>query len=115
MLNEEIPNGQMLKDIFIAKLSGIAEYKNEKEIWWENATGERVTIEFVDNTIDDIIVRSYYHGSEIKHWECDVADGNFYRIQLWDQDGRIMFDEKHINLKKMLGEEYNYAWSSQFK
>jgi hypothetical protein len=103
MRNEELPNNQMLQDAYIAKLSGIAEYKNEKEIWWENTIGERITIEFVDDIVTDAIVRRYYSNS--KHWECSITDGIIYGLRIWNLDGNVVWEQHHINVKKILGEE----------
>ena len=46
-------------DAFILWLSGAAKMKNEKEIWWEDADQEKITIEFPIGEVDYAIVRGY--------------------------------------------------------
>jgi hypothetical protein len=52
-------NGQIFRDAYIAKLTGIVEYKNDKQIWWKDDEGNKITIEFVDNSISKVIVKFY--------------------------------------------------------
>ena len=50
-------NQQDFTDAFILFLSGAAEMENEKEIKWENERGYPITIEFINNSPTQAIVR----------------------------------------------------------
>ena len=54
-------NKQTLTDIYVAMLSGIAEYKNKKEIKWVDEENNPVTIEYTSNppVAGNVIVRYY--------------------------------------------------------
>ena len=93
-------NQQIIKDAFIAKLSGIAEHKNDKEIWWEDLHGNKVTIEFVNNSIGIVIVRLYHDNGN--KWEQRVyKDGKLNGKCLgWYNNGSKMCVENYKNNKR---------------
>ena len=55
MNNNTKTKQELAQEAFIAKLSGIAEYKTPNEIWWETERGDKITIEFINNSMSDFI------------------------------------------------------------
>lgn len=50
-------------DAFILKLSGTGEFKNDKEMWWNDSSyGQRTTIEFPDDSPNTAVLRFYQRG-----------------------------------------------------
>lgn len=73
------------KNILAAKLAGILEYKNDNEFWWELVEGVKHTIEFVDETGSELIVRNYwddnFHLHSYAEYKNDLLHGlqcNYY-------------------------------------
>ena len=64
---------QDFENVFIAKLSGIAEYKNKNEMWYEN-NENKVTIEFLNDSISIVKVRKYYENGN-KKWVENYLNG----------------------------------------
>ena len=90
-------NEQTFKDAYIAKLTGIAEYKNENEIWWENPDCEwRMTIEFVDNSISFTKVRYYKDGN--KRVEENRINGKLNGKYIsWHEDGSKCREQNFVD------------------
>ena len=65
-------NQQDFTDAFILFLSGAAEMENEKEIKWKNESGFPITIEFINNSPTQAIVRD--GGDKLWH-----LNGQFHR------------------------------------
>ena len=63
---------QDFTDAFILFLSGAAEMKNKKEIKWKNESGFPITIEFINNSPTQAIVRDC--GDKLWH-----LNGQFHR------------------------------------
>jgi antitoxin component YwqK of YwqJK toxin-antitoxin module len=83
-------NEQTFQDAYIAKLSGVAEYNNEKEIWWDVGE-ERFTIEFVNDSVSKAIVRSYFDGGRLRresNYENGVIHGKL--ITYWDNGNKCI-------------------------
>ena len=86
------------RNIFIAKLSGIAEYKNENEIWCKER-GVDVTIEFLNNSIFFVKVRRYYNNGN-KFWEQNYKVGERHgKYICWFEDGNKNLEENYQNGK----------------
>jgi antitoxin component YwqK of YwqJK toxin-antitoxin module len=78
---------ELAQEAFIAKLSGIAEYKNPNEIWWENEYGNKITIEFINNSVSNVIVRGYYENGN-KKYEVEYQNGKLNgRTIYWYKNG----------------------------
>jgi len=91
-------NQQDFENAFIAKLSGIAEYKNENEIWWE-CNGTRVTIEFLNDSASFTKVREYYKSGN-KQWERNYQNGLLHGKYIrWFEDGNKSLEENYQNGK----------------
>lgn len=77
----------LLKEALIAKLSGIAKWRNEKEMWWRNYTFEWCE--------DKVIVRRYWDDDQLQcKYECKngMLDG---KIVAYREDGRIWWEESY--------------------
>ena len=59
---------------YLSILAGIAEYKNDKEIWWEDEYGGNITVEFVDNSSVNVVVRRYWANGN-KYWKAEYREG----------------------------------------
>jgi uncharacterized protein len=89
---------QILEDAFIAKLSGIAEYKNEKEIWWKESN-LKFTIEFLNDSVSNVILRSYYY-TGIKREETNYKNGKVNGKHIsWYQNGQKFMETNYKNDK----------------
>ena len=90
-------NKQTFHDVYIAKLSGIAEYKNEKEMWREDSDDGKFTIEFIDDSISKVIVR-LYHENGNKYWERNYADGKLHGKHIgWYEIGNKRWEENYVD------------------
>ncbi len=49
----------VLHDAMTAYLSGLATKKNDKEIWWVDKYGEKITVELVNADLETHIIRYY--------------------------------------------------------
>ena len=88
---------ELAQDAFIAKLSGIAEYKNPNEIWWENEWGDKLTIEFIDNSISSFIVRRYYACGN-KSYEAEYQNGESHGKETrWYKNGNKSYEREYQN------------------
>lgn len=88
---------RLLKDAYIAKLSGIVEYKNDKEMWWESFIGTMFTIEFIENSIDNAIIRSYHANDQVYQimpLKNGVAHGKFI---VFFGDGSVHWEDDYEN------------------
>ena len=91
-------NQQDFTDAFILFLSGAAEMENEKEIKWKDGSGFPITIEFINNSPTQAIVR----GGGAKYWylngqlcredgpACEYASGDKY----WYINGQELTEEE---------------------
>ena len=107
-------------DTFILYLAGVADMKNEKEIWSKNEYGTRITFEFpTGNPAEFYYVRGYFADGKLmmlkevrndcylekctfwydngqKYWEQNFINalphGQYIR---WDRDGKVIFDEEY--------------------
>jgi hypothetical protein len=52
-------------DVFAAYLSGLTTKKNEKEIWWEDEYGDKITVEPINE--DSYILREYYENGQLEY------------------------------------------------
>jgi len=76
-----------LHDILTAQISGIAEYKNEKEIWWKNDVGSPITVEIINTSTEEYKIRRYYKNGT-KHWERDYVKGQLHGKHIeWYKNG----------------------------
>jgi antitoxin component YwqK of YwqJK toxin-antitoxin module len=79
-------NKQDFEDAFIAKLSGIAKYKNENEIILNSGIGQN-TIEFLNDSPSLIKIR-YYDPSGFKIQETDYKNGKLHGKKIvWHSNG----------------------------
>ena len=89
-------NEQTSKDAYIAKFSGLAEYKNEKEMWWDVGC-LKFTIEFINDSISHTTVRTYY-SDRVKQWTADYKNGLIHGMYtVWAANGRKMFEKEFKN------------------
>ena len=92
-------NQQDFENAFIAKLSGIVEYKNENEMWWED-NERKVTIEFLNDSASSAKVREYYKNGNIQ-WEADYQNGKLHgKYIVWDVNGNKLWEDNYQNGKK---------------
>ena len=116
-------NQQDFTDAFILFLSGAAEMENEKEIKWKDGSGFPITIEFINNSPTQAIVR----GGGAKYWylngqlcredgpACEYADGTKYWYingQLHREDGPAVeyaggTKSWYLNGRGLTKEEFN--------
>jgi len=91
----------LLHDAMTAYLAGLTTKRTEKEIWWENERGDKLTVELVSVRWGKHIIRSYYengnlneeynyfknqrHGlcrcyyeNSILHWETNYRKGTLH-------------------------------------
>jgi len=91
-------NQQDFENAFIAKLSGIVEYKNKNEIWWED-NEHKVTIEFLNDSASFTKVRTYYDNGNIqweKNYQNDKQHGEYIE---WYENGNKNLEENYQNDK----------------
>jgi len=58
----------LLHDAMTAYLAGLTTNRTEKEIWWENERGDKLTVELVNSRWEKYIVRQYYDNGNL-WWE----------------------------------------------
>ena len=90
----------LITEAFIMILSGIADRRNENEIYYRSDKFNKLaTIEFVDGSSKHIIFRQYYENG-IKKSECEWADGKQHGKDLgWYEDGAIHWERKFVKGK----------------
>jgi len=87
-------NDELITEAFIKILSGIAEYKNENEVYYRDDKFERLaTMEFLDGS-DHIIFRHYYENG-VKKSEHEWVEGRQHgRDMGWYEDGSPRWERK---------------------
>ena len=87
----------VFKQAYIAKLSGIVKYHNDKEIWWEDEN-ESFTLEFVNDSAVTVIKRLYrenklyciiYYKNCKPHRIDGPAVEYANRYRAWYQNGKL--------------------------
>ena len=120
---------ELAQEAFIAKLSDIAEYKTPNEIWWEDQQGDKITIEFIGNSVSNFVIRDYsdignkifeeeyqnglQHGKTIwwyekgnKYYEVKYKNGLRHGKAIWwDEDGNIECKAEYQN-GKLINEQH---------
>ncbi len=64
----------LLRDAMTAYLSGLTTKKTDKEIWWENKRGEKITVELVDADLEKYIVRHYHENGNLMFEDNFIKD-----------------------------------------
>ena len=96
---------EIAQEAFIAKLSGIAEYKNPNEIWWEEQWGNKISIEFIDNSISNFISKKYYQNGN-KLYEVEYRNGIQHGKAIgWYKNGNKAFEVEYQN-GNLINEQY---------
>ena len=70
-------NSDFFHNAYIAMMSGIVKWKNEKEFIWKLETNAIVTIEFVNNSTSEAIIRRYYPNNDL-WWKKEYKDGKIH-------------------------------------
>ena len=79
---------QDFTDAFILWLSGAADMKNEREMWWDFDFIGKATIEFPDNSPKSFIVRQQWGSS--RRWEVDCRNG-LIEGNVWWSNGDVQW------------------------
>ena len=81
---------ELITEAFIMILSGVADRRNEREIYYRNDKFNKLaTIEFVDGSSTHIVFRHYYDNGSMKS-EHEWADGKQHgRDMGWYDDGSL--------------------------
>ena len=91
---------ELAQEVFIAKLSGIAKYKTPNEIWWENEQGDKITIEFINNSVSNFIIREYYESGN-KVYEAEFKNEEIHgKETIWYENGNKDFEVEYQNGKR---------------
>jgi len=87
----------LLDDAMTAYISGLATKLNEKEIWWIDDYGNKVTVELVNARWEKYIVRHYYNNGKLR-WEynyCkDLCHGP---AKAYSENGILIIEENFKN------------------
>jgi antitoxin component YwqK of YwqJK toxin-antitoxin module len=90
-----------IRNTLILSLSGVAEYKNSKEIWVQiGCVKNHTTIEIIDSAAGKLIVRTYYctgkmrYRAEYKNYK---RNGSYRE---WDKNGQLWVTGRYINGKR---------------
>lgn len=98
---------EMITKAFIEILSGIADRKNEREIYYRNDKFNKLaTVEFVEGSATHIIIRHYYENGKMKsehEWNDGKQDGNDLG---WYEDGRKHWERKFLSGKLTYEKRY---------
>jgi len=79
----------LLHDAYTALLSNLTTRKNDKEIWWEDENGYKITVEPVDIVEEKYIVRGYYINGN-KWWEAEYQNGQKHGKSIeWYENGKL--------------------------
>lgn len=91
---------ELILELFITILSGIAEKKNDKEFYYrDDKFGKLATIEFVNMSSDHIILRHYYENGNIKS-EHEWLNGKQDGIDRgWKTDGQKRWERRFVQGK----------------
>jgi len=97
----------LIREAFIMILSGIAERRNESEIYYRSDKFNKLaTIEFVDGSSDHIIFRHYYENGNQKS-EHEWVDGKQHGNDSgWYEDGSKKWERKFIKGKLVSEKKY---------
>ncbi len=69
----------LLHDAMAAYLSGLTTKKNEKEIWWWDESGYKITVELVNARWEKYIVRYYYDNGNLSS-EYNYFKGQYHGL-----------------------------------
>ncbi len=56
----------LLHDAYTAYLSGLTTKLNEKEIWWQDKYGFKITVELVGVDLETYVVRYFYEDGNLR-------------------------------------------------
>jgi len=104
----------LLHDAYVALLSGLTTRKNEREIWWHNHNGLKVTVEPIDINTGIYVIRNYKKDGGIyweRHYLHDQVHG---RCREWYPSGCIWI-EHHYQYNQLHGKTTRYHENGLFK
>ncbi len=98
---------ELITEAFIMILSGIADKRNSREIYYRNDKFNKLaTIEFVDGDSSHIIFRHYYDNGNQKS-EHEWVNGKQHGIDLgWYEDGSKHWERKFVEGKLVKEKRY---------
>lgn len=88
-----------LYDILASKLSGTIKYKNTKEMWLEDKSGEQITIELIDIIGKKYTVRHYYKNGNKKAEYNYIDDMEHGQFTIWYENGNKCWEYHYKNGK----------------
>jgi len=98
---------ELITELFIRVLSGIADYKNNNEIYYrDDKFNKLATIEFVDGSATHIILRYYYENGNKKsehEWVDNKQHGNDTG---WYENGKKHWERKFVSGKLVNEKRY---------
>ena len=98
---------ELIIETFMMILSGIAEYRNPKELYYRSDKFSKLaTIEFVDGSSDNIILRYYYESGKKKS-EHEWVNGKQHGNDLgWNEKGKMRWERKFAAGKLIYEKRY---------
>jgi antitoxin component YwqK of YwqJK toxin-antitoxin module len=86
----------LLQEVYTALLAGLT-HKTGNEIYWEDESGEPITVEPVDIEKGKYIVRGYW-GNGNKHWEEEYQNGQLHGKDIgWYENGNKRWESEYQN------------------
>jgi hypothetical protein len=102
-------NQQDFENVLISQLSGIAEMKNEREVWWQDGC-LKVTVELADRTISGkVIVREYWKNGNVREEEVYPSGlQNNSEALAFYRDGSKHYKRMRVNGRNQNGGSEDY-------
>ncbi len=84
-----------------AYLSGLTTTKNEKEIWWQDGFGDKITVELVDADLETYIVRRYSEHNYTLLYEVNFKkDQRHGPSKSYYGDGNLWIENNYLRDKR---------------
>lgn len=98
---------ELIAELFIMVLSGIAKRRNANEIYYrDDKFNKLATIEFVDGSADYIILRYYYENGKLKSQHEWVDNKQHGQDLGWYEDGKKHWERKFVSGKLTYEKRY---------
>ncbi len=89
----------LLHDAMTAWLAGLTTKKNEKEIWWQDEDGFKITVELVNLRWEKYIVRHYFKNGNLYREDSYMKDNPHGLCKSYWENGNLMCEYNYLKGK----------------
>ncbi len=93
-------------DVMAAYLAGLVTKLNEKEIWWQDKNGYKITVELVDADLETYVVREYHRRGRLWYEENYLNDQLHGLRRIYDRSGKLYLEENYCEGRVIDSKKY---------